>query len=161
VLAQYEHPNALLSESQGSVQQLENGDIFIGWGAEPYFSEYSPSGQLLYDAHFHGSYRSYRGYRFQWTGAPTEPPALVAVSSSPTGPLTVYASWNGDTRTASWRVLAGSSPSRLAPVATGARNGFETAITTPAHESYVAVQALSATGVVLGSSRVIAPHGVR
>jgi len=69
-VTQYEHSPALSSGSQGNIQQLENQDMFVGWGSEPYFSEYSASGQLLFDAHMHGSYESYRAYRFAWTGAP-------------------------------------------------------------------------------------------
>ncbi len=52
---------------------MAGGGVFVGWGSEPYFSEFSPSGQLLYDAHWHGSYQSYRAYRFPWTGTPAEP----------------------------------------------------------------------------------------
>jgi hypothetical protein len=151
VAAQYEHSPALTSDSQGNIQQLENQDMFIGWGPRPYFSEYSAAGQLLFDAHFHGSYESYRGYRFAWTGAPAGAPSVAAAAASG-GRVTVYASWNGDTRTASWRVLGGGSPQSLAPVATAARAGFETAITTPAAAPYVAVQALDASGAVLGTS---------
>jgi hypothetical protein len=128
--------------------------MFVGWGSEPYFSEYSASGQLLFDAHMHGSYESYRGYRFGWTGAPTSPPAIAAASASG-GRVRVYASWNGDTRTASWRVLAGASAQTLTPVATAARNGFETAITTPGAAPFVAVQALDSSGAVLAGSRTI------
>jgi hypothetical protein len=155
VVAEYKHAAPpLLSGSQGDVQALEDGNVFIGWGAEPYFSEFSASGQLLYDAHMHGTYQSYRSYRFAWSGAPSEPPAIVASSSGTQ--LTVYASWNGDTRTASWRVLAGPSASTLTPVSTAARDGFETAIATPVAEGFVAVQALGAAGEVLGTSRTIA-----
>jgi Arylsulfotransferase (ASST) len=156
VVAQYEHSPALTSDSQGNIQQLENQDMFVGWGSRPYFSEYSASGQLLFDAHWHGSYQSYRGYRFAWTGAPAGAPSAAAAAASG-GRVTVYASWNGDTRTASWRVLAGPSPQSLAPVAQAARGGFETAITTPAGAPYVAVQALDAAGAVLGTSGTI--HG--
>ena len=70
--------------------------------------------------------------------------------------LTVYASWNGDTRTASWQVLAGPTAAQLTPVASAARTGFETAIAAPVAEGYVAVQALGAAGEVLGTSRTIA-----
>ncbi|HSZ14001.1 MAG TPA: arylsulfotransferase family protein [Solirubrobacteraceae bacterium] len=154
VIAEYDHPSPhLAAGSQGNVQTLEDGDVFIGWGAEPYFSEFSSSGQLLYDAHMHGTYQSYRSYRFAWTGAPSEPPAIAAAKSS--SQLTVYASWNGDTRTASWRVLAGPSAQQLTPVASAARTGFETAIATPLAEGFVAVQALDAAGEVLGASRTI------
>ena len=156
VIAQYEHPTPLLSGSQGSIQTLENGDVLIGWGSEPYFSEFSAAGQLLYDAHMHGTYQSYRTYRFPWAGSPSEPPAIAVSNTGASAPVIVYASWNGDTRTASWRVLAGASPAQLAPVATATRQGFETAIATPGPEPYVAVQALDATGAVLATSRTIA-----
>jgi hypothetical protein len=155
VVAEYEHSAPPLSSgSQGDVQALADGDVFIGWGAEPYFSEFGASGQVLYDAHWHGSYQSYRSYRFSWTGAPSEPPAIAATTSG--GQVTVYASWNGDTRTASWRVLAGPTTQQLTPVASSARSGFETTIVAPVAEAYVAVQALGAAGEVLGTSRAIA-----
>jgi hypothetical protein len=154
VIAEYDHgAPPLLAGSQGDVQTLEDGNVFIGWGAEPYFSEYTASGQLLYDAHMHGSYQSYRGFRFAWTGAPAEPPAVAAARTA--GTTAVYASWNGDTRTATWQVLAGPTSAQLGPVASAPRSGFETTITTPAAESYVAVQALGPAGEVLGTSRTI------
>ncbi|HEX4467527.1 MAG TPA: arylsulfotransferase family protein [Solirubrobacteraceae bacterium] len=155
VIAQYLHPKHLSSGSQGNVQPLENGNFFIGWGANPYFSEFSPSGTLLYDAHLHGSYESYRGYRFAWTGEPAEAPAIASSNASSKSKVTVYASWNGDTRTASWQVLAGTSSKTLAPVASAARTGFETKIVTPGPEPFVAVQALGPAGEVLGASRTI------
>jgi Arylsulfotransferase (ASST) len=161
VVAQYEHPSALSSGSQGNIQQLANGDVFVGWGSRPYFSEFSASGALLLDGHMHGSYQSYRTYRFPWTATPAGAPAIAAVASriGPTAPPpTVYASWNGATTVVSWRVLAGPSPQQLAPVATAVRTGFETAIATPGGvgpATYVAVQALDASGAVLGTSPTI------
>jgi len=161
ILAQYEHPSPLTSGSQGNVEVLANGDVFIGWGAAPYFSEFSAGGQLLFDAHMPGSYESYRAYRFPWTGAPATLPAIAV--SPPAGaaaqgaaPLTVYASWNGDTRTASWRVLAGPSAQQLSPVAAAPRSGFETAISVPAPQPFIAAQALDASGTVLATSPAIA-----
>jgi len=160
LVAQYQHPTALSAGSQGNMQLLANQDVFVGWGSQPYFSEFSPGGQLLFDAHMHGSYQSYRAYRFPWTGTPTGRPAIAAPptgggASSTAGPVTVYASWNGDTQTASWRVLAGPSPQQLAPLATATRTGFETAIATPGPEPFLAVQALDASGAVLGVSAAI------
>ena len=153
IIAQFEHSPALTSDSQGNIQQLENQDMFVGWGSEPYFSEYDAAGALLFDAHWHGSYESYRGYRFAWTGAPHSPPQIAAASASG-GQMAVYASWNGDTRTTSWRVLSGASKQSLAPVATAARSGFETAIAAPAAK-FVAVQALDQSGAVIGTSPTI------
>jgi hypothetical protein len=157
VVAQYEHSPALSSGSQGNIQELAGGNVFVGWGAEPYFSEFSPTGQLVLDGHMHGSYQSYRTYRFPWIGTPQSAPAIAAGAGG-RGSDTVYASWNGATQVASWRVLAGQSPQQLAPVSAAPRSGFETAIATPGGvgpTTYVAVQALEASGAVLGTSRTI------
>jgi len=67
----------------------------------------------------------------------------------------VSVSWNGATEVASWRVLAGSSPSALAPAATIAKSGFQTTIQAPAAGPYVQVQALSSAGSVLASSATV------
>jgi hypothetical protein len=152
-LAEYEHPQGLDSGSQGNLQMLAGGNVFIGWGSEPYFSEFSASGQLLYDAHMHGSYQAYRAYRFPWTGAPEDAPRALASTSH--GRQTVYVSWNGDTRTASWRLLAGPSAKQLSAIATAGRTGFETAIGAPKPAAYLAVQALDAAGAVIGTSAAI------
>jgi hypothetical protein len=154
LVAEYEHPSALKAGSQGNVQPLGNGGLFLGWGAEPWFSEFSSTGQLLFDARMPGKDESYRAYRFEWNGTPGGGPAIAA-SASHGGPVTVYASWNGATEVASWRVLGGPSTHQLTPVATAPRGGFETAIATPAAEAYVQVQALSASGAVLGTSSAI------
>lgn len=156
LLSSYSHSSPSLSSgSQGNVQTLSDGDTFVGWGAEPYFSEYTPQGQVLYDAHWHGSYESYRAYRFAWTGTPASLPAIAAETKHTGDPVTVYASWNGATTVASWRVLGGASPSQLTPVTTAPKNGFETTIATPKPETYVQVQALNAAGAVIGTSHAI------
>ena len=53
-------PKPLASASQGNVQVLEDGNMLIGWGAEPYFSEYTASGSLVFDAHLPAKTQSYR-----------------------------------------------------------------------------------------------------
>ena len=46
LVSEFEHPGtALKAGSQGNVQLLASGNLFIGWGAEPWFSEFSTSGQ--------------------------------------------------------------------------------------------------------------------
>ncbi len=69
--------------------------------------------------------------------------------------MSVYASWNGATEVAGWRVLAGPSPTQLTPVASAAKSGFETTIATPGPAAYVAAQALNAAGAVIGTSPTI------
>jgi hypothetical protein len=70
--------------------------------------------------------------------------------------VTVYASWNGATGVASWRLLAGASPSTLSTVASAARSGFETTVSTPGPAAYVAVQALNEAGAVMSTSQTVA-----
>jgi hypothetical protein len=72
--------------------------------------------------------------------------------------LTIYGSWNGATDVASWTVLAGPDRVHLAPVTSGPKHGFETAIHATSNEPYFAVQALDASGKVLATSAVIAPR---
>jgi len=153
LVSQFVHTPPLVVDSQGNVQALPNGDWFLGWGQEPDFSEFSPSGALLFDAHFPVHVQSYRSYRFPWTGNPAHPPVFAFVPGAP-GVGTVYASWNGATQVSSWKVLAGSAPGALRTVAEAPRSGFETAIHLPAglRGPVVVVEALDASGRLLGSS---------
>jgi hypothetical protein len=152
-VTEFEHPRPLQSGSQGNMQALADGNWFVGWGSEPYFTEFSPSGAMIYDAHMPKPTETYRGYKFEWTGAPTSRPA-IATEGSGTAGLNVFASWNGATQVASWRVLGGSSPSDLRTLAHAQRSGFETTISTT-REPYVQVQALDSSGAVLGTSDAV------
>jgi hypothetical protein len=144
----------LLAGSQGNMQVLPGGNVLVGWGAKPYLSEYSPNGRhLLFEARFPRGDESYRAYRFDWVGRPTTLPAVAARLRG--GKLTVYASWNGATEVASWRVLAGGAPDALQPAAVAARSGFETKVPVAGPGPYVAVEALDAAGRVLGTSATV------
>ncbi len=145
------HPTPIQSASQGDVQRLPGGDWFVGWGGEPYFSIFDASGRLIYDAHMPAPTQSYRAYLFAWRATPAYPPA-IAVQPTATG-ASVYASWNGATQVASWRVLAGRSPRKLKPVARTPHTGFQAAVAVRRARFY-AVQALNASGAVLGRSPV-------
>ncbi|MGA9190216.1 MAG: arylsulfotransferase family protein, partial [Anaerolineales bacterium] len=78
VVKAFSHPKGLLANSQGDVQVLPNGNVFVGWGSEPYFTEFSPTGQVLFDAHFSAHNSSYRSFRFPWEGRPTGRPAIAS-----------------------------------------------------------------------------------
>jgi hypothetical protein len=162
LVSQFEHTPPLVAESQGNIQSLANGDWFVGWGQEPFFSEFSASGTLLFDAHFPVHTQSYRSFRFPWTATPAQPPAFAFAARAPAGRV-VYASWNGATQLASWRVLAGPRATRLRAIAEAARAGFETAIALPARVPgpYLAVQALDAGGQVLATSPALAQASLR
>ncbi len=143
----------VLSSSQGDVQVLSDGNTFVGWGAAPYFTEYGRRGRRLFTLHLAGPLVSYRAFRFPWWGQPTTPPSIAI---SPSGRQTsVYASWNGATTVASWRVLAGASPTTLANVGQFSKTSFETGMSVASTAPYFAVQALNAAGAVLGTSSVL------
>ncbi len=149
--AQYTGGNQFESEYMGDMQPLSNGNSFIGWGSEPYFSEYSASGKLLLEASFPGNDLSYRSTVEQWVGLPLTLPAGAVRQTN--GRTTVYASWNGATQVVSWRVLGAAAGNRMAVVTSAARSGFETTIPVAQSYSSFEVQALDADGRVIGTSR--------
>ncbi len=152
VHAYVNHPS-ILAQSQGNVQRLPDGNTFVGWGSAQYFSEFDRRARQRFSGHFYAPIYSYRAYRAPWYGEPTGAPS-VAASATRSG-TSVYASWNGATDVAAWQLLAGPTPNPLAAVGQSPFNGFETDITTSSTEPYFAVQALSATGQVLGTSAVV------
>jgi hypothetical protein len=154
----YDHIPPVLAWSQGSVQLLPNGNVFVGWGFSPTFSEYTQAGREIFRAWFRSPVQSYRAFREHWTGEPLWRPS-VAVKPAGGGKITVYASWNGATRVARWRVLAGPSDTALKHVAGAPRRGFETPIAIRTKQKYVEVQALAASGRVLSISRPVSSTG--
>jgi hypothetical protein len=156
LVGRYVHTPPILTGSQGNDQVLADGNSFVGWGEEPYLTEFNPSGQILFDAHFPSPGQSYRAYRFAWSGQPAAAPSAgVTASSGETA--TVYASWNGATDVSEWRVLGGESATSVtAPLATVPASGFETAIPVTGAYAYFAVQALGPTGQVLSTSAAAA-----
>jgi hypothetical protein len=156
----YVHPQRLLTPFEGNAQFLADGHVFVGWGANPYFSEFDRSGRVLLDAYFgHGGRPpkdadTYRAFRFPWSGRPVDRPAL-AVSAGNGGSVTAYASWNGATEIASWRVVAGDDRAKLRTMATVPKRGFETSIPVRTSAAYLGVRALSRRGVVLASSPLV------
>jgi hypothetical protein len=158
LLRVYTHPDKVFSDTQGNVQVLPGGNVFIGWGSEPYLSEFRREGKLLFDASFTPELESYRAFRFPWKAQPEDVPALVGVSG-PEDKVTLYVSWNGATEVESWQVLAGSGPDELEPVGSVPRKGFETVLTLQTDEPYVAVRAADRSGRVLGTSKILKQAG--
>jgi Arylsulfotransferase (ASST) len=160
LVSSFMHPTPLSAASQGDFQPLGGGDWFVGWGQVPFFSKFSATGQVLFDAHLPPLYQSYTVLKFPWSGAPAQPPALAVSAPSRGGGPVAYVSWNGATAVASWRLLAGASPTAMTPVAAAARSGFETAIPIlapagSAPDAYVAAQALNGAGAVIGISPTV------
>jgi Arylsulfotransferase (ASST) len=146
----------VLSATQGNVQVLENGNVFVGWGSEPVISEFSSDGELLFSASLPAESESYRAFRFPWSSKPDGEPA-VAVEAGPDDELTLYTSWNGATEVADWEMLAGPGPDRLEPAGSVPRKGFETVIKVNTTEPYVGVRAKDPSGKVLGTAKAVMP----
>ncbi len=146
-------PAKLLADTQGSMQLLPGGRAFVGWGAEPYYTEFDADGSVILNGQLPNGDLSYRAFTGDWAGYPTDRPA-VALRANPAQGTAVYVSWNGATEAATWRVLAGKRPSSLAEVATQPRNGLETMIVADSTGPYFAVAAYDASGKQLGESAV-------
>ena len=119
LVSAFTHPRKLLSASQGNVERLPNGNTFVGWGSQRWFTEFSPTGQVLFDGHLAKGNDNYRAFRYEWTGRPAQPPKVVAAAGS--GNITGRVSWNGATGIARWELLAGADAASLAP---GRREGL-------------------------------------
>jgi hypothetical protein len=153
LVREYDHAPKISADFEGSMQALPGGDMFLGWGQQPYFSESNARGQQDFDAHFTEPTASYRAYRMPWSAQPPTIPAL-ALSPNANGTMQLYASWNGATDVSAWRVLAGQSATALNAVGDVPRHGFETAVAVRSGDPSFAVQALAAGGQVLATSRV-------
>jgi hypothetical protein len=151
----FNHPRGLLSASHGNVERLPNGDVFVGWGSQRWFTEFSPTGEVLFDGRLARGNDNYRAFRYEWSGRPAAPPKVIASTKS--GSISARVSWNGATDVARWELLAGASATSLAPVGSAAKAGFETAVTAKSTAATVAMRAYDAAGNVLGQSAPVTP----
>ncbi len=151
LVKQFEHSPGLDTNFEGNAQVLPGGDLFVGWGQQPYFTEFNSAGQEVFDARFTSNTSSYRAYKFPWTGQPATAPA-IAIAPNNDGTTEVWGSWNGATAVSSWRVLAGTSSSSLTTLQTATKGGFETAISAPTGVGDFELQALGSNGNVLATS---------
>jgi len=154
------HPDKIVSGSQANAQPLPNGGMFIGWGSVAQMTEYDKDGNITFDAAFPDSpVSSYRAYKAPWHGVPRQRPAIAskATTDGEAAGATVWASWNGASNIARWRVLSGAGESSLSEVATHPWENLETEITVAgAVGPMVAVEALDKDGKVIGKSAVTA-----
>jgi len=162
----YDHPQNVISSSQGSFQALpttENTDpkVLIGYGFNALWTEYAADGSVICDTHFatnysweRGDVQSYRVFKFPWVGQPIDPPTAVL------GDESVIVSWNGATEVKTWVLqhaeqYTPGDTSLWTEIDRVEKNGFETEIefdTDYAHR-YLRVLALDDNDRVLGVSR--------
>ncbi|PRZ41199.1 arylsulfotransferase ASST [Antricoccus suffuscus] len=147
VVTEYLPPTNRLSGSQGSVDVLDNGNVFVGWGSKGYYSEYKADGTLISDMAI-GGCQSYRTFKQPWVATPTDSPAAVLDDDK----ATIKVSWNGATEVASWRLITGPDKANASAQSPVPMKHFETSLPVPDGSTYVAVQALNAHGLVIGET---------
>jgi hypothetical protein len=140
----------LLAPAQGNTLSLPGGSWLMGYGNLPNFTEYDSQGHVVLDGTLGHNVQDFRTYLSPWSGDPSTLPALVAKRSGAS--VTLQTSWNGATDVSSWKLLAGSSPSLLVPVATVPKHGFQTTATVTSSAPYVESWALDANGNELAAS---------
>lgn len=153
LLRAYEHPGKILAKSQGSARVQPNGNMFVGWGAAPVFSEFSADGKLLFNGMIASGKGSYRAIRSDWNGRPSSKPSAAVQERGDR--LAVWGSWNGAIEVARWEVLTGASPDALSGARTVDAAGFETVISVPAGPAFVGLRALDSSGTELGRSETL------
>lgn len=157
--AAYYHPQDMEAVSQGNVQLLSNGNVFVGWGHSAAFTEFDPDGTPLCNVHFgasayftFGRVVSYRTLKGSWVGRPRTTPDVVVNGN-------LYVSWNGATEVAAWQLDAWDGRGDLAqmtyePRGKFAKTGFETEIPFPEDigDKYFRVVALDSNGKEIGAT---------
>jgi hypothetical protein len=149
VVQSFPHATPLLVAAMGNAQVLAGEGMLVGWGTQPFVTEFGPLGDTRWDASFDAGAWNYRAFRNVWTGRPTTRPALAVKGR------TAYASWNGSTETAWWRLSGGASRTALAPVATVRATPFETPLPLHGSPRWIAVEALDAHRRTLAASRPV------
>jgi outer membrane protein assembly factor BamB len=61
-----DQPEGQVAQLMGNAQTTPAGDLFVGWGALPYISEFSPSGKLVFNAELPAGVSTYRAYLLPW-----------------------------------------------------------------------------------------------
>lgn len=157
----YSHPQDMMAVSQGNMEILDTGNVFVGWGHSAAFTEFSPEGDVICDVHFgasayysFGRIVSYRVYKGNWVGTPTSIPDAAIMDDR------VFVSWNGATEVAAWRLEAwdGASLANMTfvPIDQVSRTGFETEIPlTSEVTSYFRVIAVNRKGEAIGMSDML------
>lgn len=107
---EYWNPHPISSQSQGSVQVLDSGNVLLGYGFNAAWTEYNIYGDVLCHVHFgpeagfgNGDIISYRVFKHAWVGIPLTKPDLAVYAYE------AAVSWNGATEVATW-VLQGVQP---------------------------------------------------
>ena len=156
LVSAFKHPLGLLSASQGNVETLPNGNLFVGWGSQRWFTEFNPAARSSSTAGSPAATTTTA--RSATRGSARRPRRRRSSPTAGSGKVTARVSWNGATEVARWELLAGANADALAPVGQAASGGFETAVTRESSAALVALRAYDAAGNVLATSAPVSPR---
>lgn len=157
LLQRFEAPApGLRSTSQGNTQVLSNGNVFIGWGSIPSFSEHTADGAPVYYATLtNPDSMNYRAFKYNWTATPSDPPDFTAQAPS-NGATSFWASWNGATDYTHWNFYGTSSASdQFVLLAKIGKQGFQTTYTSPSFHPLAFAEAVAIDGSSIKNSSVV------
>lgn len=164
IVQAFHPPDNLLSKSQGSTQVLLNGNVLVNWGSEGAMTEFKADGTPIFHTYMDSGalgegVENYRGFRYNWTGFPNEAPAIIALKDEETASTNIYVSWNGDTRTKTWRFYEIISNGHRSFIGESKRESFETLLKVGSmNVQTVQAEALDAEGTVLVDTSVVKPE---
>ena len=98
LVRRYTHSNEVYGETMGNVEELPNGNMFIGWGQSdhPAATEINPQDSIVYEINFSPIYQLYRTFRYNWkttyfkTNVDTINFGKVSYGDSATKKITIY-----------------------------------------------------------------------
>lgn len=165
---QYRNPSDIATESGGSMQRLDSGNVLVSYGTSAAWTEYTEDGAPLCEVHFGAQWHfndhsiaSYRVSKNPWVGQPKTQPSLALRGYE------AIVSWNGATEVVTW-VLEGSNTvpvsgdvhadDKFSLVAAQFKDGFETVLSIPPETSasILRVLAVDRDGKTLTSSVPVA-----
>ncbi|KAJ5221551.1 uncharacterized protein N7469_010438 [Penicillium citrinum] len=164
LLAEFRAPGDLSVRSQGNMQLLPNGNVFINWGYDGAMSEHKPDGTTIFfsgmdSGRLGPGSENYRAFKFDWHALPYEEPALVAFKES--NGTSLYVSWNGDTETKVWRFFGEDEKGQRKLLGQAKRTGFETHFSTSGKPLHVVAEAYGARDRRLVSSSIVRTRDYR
>ncbi|KAJ9651615.1 hypothetical protein H2198_009118 [Neophaeococcomyces mojaviensis] len=178
----------ITSVRKGGMQVLENGNVLLGYGSEPAFTEFSSGQTVVWAVHFgpvmmgidRETADNYRTYKVNWTGNPYWGPKIAAGPSFNGTPITLmnvqyedalegavndtaYFSWNGATKLDSWLILAANESTNVINLDSVLQHvnktGFETAIFIGEQARYICAIAVSEGNELLGMTPMLDMEG--
>lgn len=149
LINRYPAPHDLLSNKEGSVDILPNGNALCDWGASPFLSEHTWDGsRVVWEAHFADQNAlTYRAYKANFTATPSSNPDVLSMAHTKSGPTVWYVSWNGATEVRSWRIYASyNGLDDLELIGCFEKDGFETQIETDSFFAWAIIEAVDGVG---------------